>query len=177
MAKPGRKSAWIEKIEPRLFEIAGWCRDGYSDQQMSKALNIHVDTFYRYKKLKPEMSEALKVNKAIADLTIENSLFKRAQGYTFNEITIEKQEDAEGNITRTHRKQVKKEVAPDTKAIERWLMNRKPDVWRETKHIELTGKDGGPVKSEKKTIMTTQEIEDELKKRGLPVPEIGGEDL
>ena len=43
--------------------------------------------------------------------------------------------------------------------------------------VELTGKDGGPVKSENKTIMTTQEIEDELKKRGLPVPEIGGEDL
>jgi hypothetical protein len=32
-------------------------------------------------------------------------------------------------------------------------MNRKPDVWRETKHIELTGKDGGPVKS---TVITKE---------------------
>ncbi len=140
--KRGRKSAWDTKIEPRLLEIAAWCRDGHTDKEICKALQIAISTFSRYKLAKKELKEALKVNKAIADITVENSLFKRANGYEFEEITKEIKTDIEGHVISRQVKQVQKQVAPDTKAIERWLMNRMPDKWRDLKSIEITGKDG-----------------------------------
>ena len=42
---------------------------------------------------------------------------------------------------------------------------------------ELYGKDGGPIETTTKKIMTTQEIEDEMKKRGVPIPDTGGENI
>ena len=171
----GRKESWTPKIQPRLLEIAAWCRDGHTEKSICQALGISAETFNKYKRLKPELLDALKVNKEIADITVENSLYKRAIGYEYEETTQEIQKDKDGNITKRNLKKIKKEVSPDTKAIERWLMNRKPETWRIVKAVEISGPDRGPVQNVIKTIMTTQEIEDELKDRGIPIPDTGGE--
>lgn len=175
--KRGRKSSWDTKINHRLLEIAAWARDGHTEKEICKVLRISIPTFIKFKKEKISLFEALKVNKEIADITVENSLFKRANGYEFEEVTQEVQTDAEGNITRKHVKKVKKEVAPDTKAIERWLMNRKPETWRAINNVIVSGPGGGAIPFDVKKIMTTQAIEDELKKRGIPVPDTGGENI
>ena len=40
---------------------------------------------------------------------------------------------------------IRKIYPPDTTAAIFWLKNRRPEQWRETKAVELTGAQGGPV--------------------------------
>jgi len=127
--KPGRKNAYKTKIEPRLFEIAGWARDGHTDKEMCAALGVGLSTFYRYKAEKQELQDALKETKAIADLAVENSLYKRAIGYEYEETVQEVKTDATGKIKEKHIKKTTKTVLPDTTAQIFWLKNRKRDVW------------------------------------------------
>ena len=129
--KVGRKSAWDTRIKHRLLEIAAWCRDGLTEIEISKALGISAPTLWKYKSEKKELLSALKANKAIADITIENSLYKRAVGYDHIETTEEVKKDRDGKIIFTLTKTVEKHIPADTRAAIRWLMNRKPDVWRE----------------------------------------------
>lgn len=167
--KTGRKAAWETHIQPRLEEIKGWARDGYTDQQMADALDIHVATFYRYKAAKSELYDALKVNKQIADLTVENSLFTRANGCEVTEI-IEDTEyivDSQGKAKptgRVKRRKIVKQLPPDTTAQIFLLKNRVPEKFRDTKNLELTGKGGGPIETVKMSKRQHAKIREQMLK-------------
>lgn len=129
--KRGRKSYWEVRIQPRLPEIAAWCRDGYTDKQICEAIGISVVTFCKYKLIETELVKVLKVNKQIADLTVENSLYKRAIGFSYEEITDETKTNKAGEVISKHTKKIKKIVIPDTTAQIFWLKNRKQKEWRD----------------------------------------------
>jgi hypothetical protein len=120
----GRKGYWETRIEPRLEQIAFWCRKGHTDKQICEALSISEATFCKYKLEKIELVKVLKVNKEIADLTVENSLYKRANGYEYDEETKVIKKDKDGQDIVTKRTIVKKQVLPDTTAQIFWLKNR-----------------------------------------------------
>jgi len=122
--KRGRKSAWDTKIEPKLNLIKHWCRKGYTDLQMCDALGISTACFFKYKAIKKELVDAIRVNKEIADLTVENSLFVRANGYEYEETTTEYEFDADGNKKEVKSKTVKKQKSPNVTAQIYWLNNR-----------------------------------------------------
>lgn len=132
--KRGRKSAYETKIKPRLEEIKAWCRDGYIEKQICEYLGISETTFNKYKKEYPKLLESLKINKEVADLTVENSLMKRANGYEYEEKRI-----TETNGIRTM-SVIKKTVLPDVTAQIFWLKNRKPEQWRDKQEIDHTSK-------------------------------------
>lgn len=164
--KRGRKNAYITKIEPRLLEIAAWCRDGLTDKQMCELLDVSHETFYKHKREQPEFSDALKVNKSIADINVENSLYKRATGFTYEEVTTEEKEDAvSGLTTEIKTKKVTKLVVPDTTAQIFWMKNRMPDKWRDKQETEISGNIG----------VANVDPEKYLKEKGIPLP--GAEDL
>jgi len=158
--KKGRKSAWIEKIQPRLLEIAAWTRDGYTEKQMCEALGIHTKTLGVYKKSKSILYKALKENKAIADLTVENSLYKRAIGYTYLEKIEKIRTNAIGDIVFKDVNRTQKHIQPDTTAQIFWLKNREQEKWRDRREIynknetptplkiEIIGEDGKDTKIE-----------------------------
>lgn len=153
--KAGRKSYWDTVIKPRLMEIAGWARDGLTDKQIGEILGVSHETFCKYKRLKPEFVEALRVNKTIADLNVENSLYQRANGYTVTEVVEEvygvptgkKDKDGKPIIKyeKAHRRTVKKEIPPDTTAQIFWLKNRQPDKWRDRRVTEVSGINEEPI--------------------------------
>jgi hypothetical protein len=95
-----------------------------------------------YKRDHLEFLEALKRGKEVVDITVENALYKKAIGYTYEEVTREPIKDPEtGEYRLEVTKIVKKEVQPDTTAQIFWLKNRKPAEWRD-KHeqeVEITG--------------------------------------
>jgi glutaredoxin len=134
-------SKWPE-VKEKLIQVEAWCRDGLIDEQIAHNLGISIDTFYKYKKEHTEFSESLKKGKEVIDIQVENSLLKRAMGYTYEEVTKESIMDGEtGKYTLKVTKVVKKEVQPDTTAQIFWLKNRKPAEWRD-KHeqeVEITG--------------------------------------
>ena len=128
------KSKYETDVKPRLVEIEAWKRDGLTDEQICKNLGISVDTFYRYKAKYSEFSEAIKKGKEVADIEVENALFKRAIGYTYKEVTKEVK-DIDGKKS-TFIKEVTKVVHGDVAAQIFWLKNRKSNNWKDKRENE-----------------------------------------
>lgn len=132
------KCKYEEYVQPRLLEIAAWCRDGATDQEIWEMLGISKDTFYTYKNKYPDFSDALKENKAIADIKVENALNKNANGYDYKEEVVVMQKEIFYNEQGKKQKEVVypvtveliKHKEAETKAQQFWLQNRKPDKWR-----------------------------------------------
>lgn len=125
MAK-GKYQEWLEP--DGLLKLEAWARDGLTDEQIAANMGIATGTLYTYKNKYHEINEALKRGKEIIDFQVENALLKRALGYRYDEVTYEYGEET---------KRVTKEVQPDTTAQIFWLKNRKPDVWRDRKDIDM----------------------------------------
>lgn len=123
---------WL--TEEGLLKIEGWARDGLTDEDIADNIGIKRQTLYDWKKKYSVFSDALKQSKEVADIKVENALFKSAIGYWVDEERI----DSEGNVYT-----VRRFVPPNTTAQIFWLKNRKPNEWRDKKQTELTGANGG----------------------------------
>lgn len=128
------KSKYETDVKPRLVEIEAWKRDGLTDEQICKNLGIVKDTFYKYKEKYTDFSDALKKGKEVADIEVENALFKRAIGYTYKEVTKEVK-DIDGKKS-TFIKEVTKVVPGDIAAQIFWLKNRKSNNWKDKRENE-----------------------------------------
>lgn len=136
----GRKGKYHSHVEPKLLLIEAWARDGFTNEQIAEKLGVAASTFFDYKNKYPELSEALKKGQEVADVEVENALFKRAIGYKYDEVTKESDKviDPETGQIKTvmvETKRVTKEVQPDVTAQIFWLKNRRPDVWRDKKDV------------------------------------------
>ncbi|MEF2243977.1 transposase [Paenibacillus sp. IITD108] len=129
--KGERKTKYHTHVEPKLLLIEAWARDGTIDEDIAKKLGVAYSTFKLYKDQYSALSDALKKGKEVADIEVENALFRRALGYRYDEVTYE-----DGEETR----RVTKEVQPDVTAQIFWLKNRKPVEWRDKQEIEHSGK-------------------------------------
>lgn len=134
MARPSKfKEEFIGQAEKL-------CKLGATDIELADFFEVEVRTLYRWKSENEKFCQALKAGKAESDDRVERSLFARANGYEHDEVDIRV---VGGEIVQTP---IRKYYPPDTTAAIFWLKNRKPGEWRETKAVELTGADGGPVK-------------------------------
>lgn len=115
-----------------LILIKGWAKSGLTDKDIAKNMNIAYSTFRVWKDKHLALSAALKESKEIADFKVENSLYKRANGYEYTETTKEARLNPNtGKYELIVTKEVVKQVIPDTTAQIFWLKNRQPDKWRE----------------------------------------------
>ena len=121
------KSKYETDVKPRLIEIEAWKRDGLTNEQIMKNLGIGRDSFYRYKDKYSEFSDALKKGKEVADIEVENALFKRA---------IEEVKEIDGKKS-TYIKEVVKEMPGDVGAQIFWLKNRKSSKWKDKQDIDI----------------------------------------
>lgn len=115
------------------------CKLGATDMELADFFEVDVRTLQRWKSESEEFCHSIKVAKEVADDRVERSLFARANGYEHDEVDIRVVANA---IVQTP---IRKYYPPDTTAAIFWLKNRKPKEWRETKAVELTGANGGPV--------------------------------
>ena len=129
MAK-GKYQEWLEP--DGLLKLEGWARDGLTDEQIAKNMGIALSTLKLWKNGHPAILAALKRGKEVIDIEVENALYKRAIGYTYEEVKEEEMPD--GRIRRTV---TTKEVAGDTTAQIFWLKNRKPAEWRDKQNVEI----------------------------------------
>jgi hypothetical protein len=113
---------------------------GATDPQVADFFEVSISTVSLWKVEHAEFSEALKLGKVQADQRVEEKLYSRAMGFEHDEVDIRV---VNGELVQTP---IRKFYPPDTTACIFWLKNRQPDSWRETKAIELTGKNGGPVR-------------------------------
>lgn len=123
MAARGKYQQWL--TEEGLLLLEAWARDGLTDEDIAHNCDIHVATLYEWKKKHSEIAEALKKGKEVADIIVENALYKRAVGFHAVDQRTEESEDGYKKVTTI------REVAPDTTAAIFWLKNRKPNYWRD----------------------------------------------
>lgn len=116
---------------------------GATDREAADFFEVAESTLYLWKHTHPEFSEALKVGKDAADARVEQSLYRRALGYTHDAEKIAV--NAQGEITKVP---FTEHYPPDTTAAIFWLKNRKRDEWRDIKASEVSGPNGGPIQTE-----------------------------
>nr|DAU67678.1 MAG TPA: terminase small subunit [Caudoviricetes sp.] len=128
MAK-SKAEYWL--TDDGLTLLKGWARDGLTDEQIAHNMEISVATLYNYKNKYLDIFEALKKEKEIVDYEVENSLLKRALGYTK---TLKKQKVTKDGCVVDIKEEI--HIPPDTTAMIYWLNNRKPKEWRNKQEIK-----------------------------------------
>ncbi len=133
MAK-AKSEKWL--TDEGLTMIEEWAVSGLTDSEISNNMGIACSTLYEWEKKYPEISDALKRGKAVADFEVEDALFKRAIGYK----SVETKEVIENGKT-VSKTVTEKEVAPNVTAQIFWLKNRRPNEWRDNPPNEIDMED------------------------------------
>jgi hypothetical protein len=127
-AKMGRPSSF----RPEFVKMARHlCKLGATDADLADAFEVSIPTIDTWKAKHPDFLGSLKAGKAEADGRVEQSLYQRAVGYSFNSEKIYCNKD--GEVTRVP---IVEHVPPDVTAQIFWLKNRKPSEWRDVQNIE-----------------------------------------
>lgn len=103
---------------------------GATDREAAEFFKVNEATIHRWKHTQPEFCESLKVGKETADARVEQSLYRRALGYSHDAVKIS---TVEGEIVETP---YVEHYPPDTTAAIFWLKNRKPADWRDKTVVE-----------------------------------------
>jgi hypothetical protein len=155
------KGKYETHVKPKLLLIEAWCRDGLTDEQIYKNLDISHESFYKYKKEHVEFTDTLKRGKEVIDVMVENALLKSALGYEYEEEAM----------TRDGPERLRKVAHPNTTALIFWLKNRKPKEWRDKheieSHSEVVNKHEYHIEQNIKSDPETAELLKQLYKRSI----------
>lgn len=140
MAK-GKYEYWL--TAEGLLQLGAWARNGLTDEQIAKKMGISATTYYRWQNEHREIWEALKNNKEIVDIQVENALLAKALGISK---TVKKPfkvkevlyDNGKRISEKEHMEYADEEVyiPPDTTAQIFWLKNRKPGEWRDKRTVD-----------------------------------------
>lgn len=120
------------KYSPEIVDkIIKYLKQGTSITTTCDLVKISVETFYDWKKNKPEFSERVKAATAIPDQKVENAFFKSALGFKYKEKTVDNERKTVRITTKT--------VPPNGSNALNWLKNRKPTEWRDKQEIDHSG--------------------------------------
>lgn len=130
----GRPSEYLPSEHPRLGRAL--CLLGATDDEVARALDVGVRTIARWKKKHEEFRQALKEGKNHADAAIAQSLYHRARGFSHPAVHITANAKTGEHVTVPYTKH----YPPSEVACIFWLKNRRPDLWRDKRDHEVTGK-------------------------------------
>lgn len=129
----GRPTSYRDEFVDQAEKL---CKLGATDVELADFFEVAVSTLYLWKIEHPEFSEALKRGKLIADAEVADKLFKRATGYSHDDVDIRV---VDGMIVETP---LIKHYPPDTIAAIFWLKNRQRDKWRDKVESDVRYPDG-----------------------------------
>lgn len=135
----GKTPTWIELDMPSKLEaIAGWCKQGYTDDEMAKMLGIGRATWYRWCKEYPEFKKMLVKNKHIANGEVLNSIFRQSTGYY---VSVTEPVKLRDDMGAEHVEMVTydKYIPPNSTTSIFLLKNRMPRDYRDKQETEITG--------------------------------------
>lgn len=137
-----RYKDWI--TEEGLLQLEAWARAGFTKTQIAKNCGVDKRTLNRWENKFEEVRLALKRGLEVADIVVENALYKKATGYYYTDETVFKLRKVKydgstgkkhDEVERIEKVELKKYLPPDTQAQIFWLKNRKPNEWRDRKDI------------------------------------------
>jgi hypothetical protein len=135
---------------------------GAVDVEIAEALQVSLKLLDLWARQHKEFLRALKPPKEVANRRTEQSLYKRANGYSYDseelfqvpyEEEIPQGTNPDGSTKppiivrskRIVREPVVKHVPPDPTSLIFWLKNRKRDQWRDYKAVEHSTATGKPL--------------------------------
>lgn len=110
------------------------CELGATDREVADFFGVTEKTLNNWKADFPEFFQSLKTGKEAADNRVEQSLYRRALGYSHDAVHVS---NYQGAVTLTP---IVEHYPPDTVAAIFWLKNRRPEQWRDIKAVEHSGK-------------------------------------
>jgi len=120
------------KYRPEFVEQAAkLCKLGATDKELADFFEVSESTLNLWKAEHPEFSESLKRGKQHSDDRVEQSLYRRAIGYTHDAVKI----ISAGN--QVQEVPYVEHYAPDTTACIFWLKNRRPELWRDKTEADV----------------------------------------
>lgn len=125
--------------KPEFAELARkFCCLGATDADLAKFFEVNVDTIHEWKKVHSGFSDSIKAGKEQADSEVASKLFHRATGYEHPEDDIRTVSMGDGAGSEIVITPTVKRYPPDTTAAIFWLKNRRPDLWRDKVHQEIS---------------------------------------
>ena len=109
-----------------------FCLLGATNERLAELLEVGVTTIDRWLAQHAEFRGAVKRGREQADARVGESLFERACGYSHAEDKIFLYEGQPVIVPTT------KHYAPDPVAAIFWLKNRRPDLWKDRKAVEVS---------------------------------------
>lgn len=120
--KAGRPSMYRVAFNAQAEKL---CRLGATDRDIADFFGVSETTLNNWKLKHPALLESLKRGKDEVDALVEQSLFRRATGYTH---PATKFFQAGGGILQ---QDYVEHYPPDATSMIFWLKNRQPDRWRD----------------------------------------------
>ena len=134
--KPGRTPIYSPEVCVHLEQLAS---QGLNNNEIADAMGISRNTFYRWLNEYREFSHSLKKYRGIADIEVENALFKSAVGSEFTEVKKERKWNrATGQYEFVLTEEVTKMVVPSTAAQIFYLKNRMPQRYKDKVETEIS---------------------------------------
>lgn len=118
-----------------VSKVQALCEDGATDEEIAQSFGVSTRTIYRWKLQHKDFCQAIAVGKEIANTRVERTLYQKAVGYTYVEqqaIKVKTGKDTE----EVKVIDVERYAQPEIQAVQFWLKNRKPQVWRDVQQIE-----------------------------------------
>lgn len=133
----GRPSKYKSEFTGQVYKLALL---GAKDVELAAFFGVNQDTIVQWTKTIAEFSESRKKGKEHADQRVAKNLFKRANGFHFDEVTTEQITLKDGTEVKpaTLTKTVRKLIIPDVTAQIFWLKNRQSDKWRDRQELGVT---------------------------------------
>lgn len=133
-----------------LTLLSGWAREGLTEEQIAKNMNISRSTLNDWKKKYSDISDTIKKNKEIIDYEVENALYKKTQGYNAKVLKNVKLKRVEYNDDGYKVKEYEEivevydevHIPADTTAQIIWLKNRQPSKWRDKPKEQVSDDEG-----------------------------------
>lgn len=139
----GRPTKYKPEYAEQAYKL---CLLGHTNEELATFFEVAPSTIDEWIAKNNEFSGAVKKGKVIADGEAAEGLYKRAVGFTYDEVTFEKIDgkvnlelSTAGDIKTEdayRKKVVTKMIAPDPGAALNWLKNRQPQKWREKIEVE-----------------------------------------
>lgn len=126
--QPGQPTKYKKEYDEQARKL---CLLGATDASLADFFNVTETTINNWKNANESFFESIKQGKMIADATVAESLFKRANGYSHPEEKVFNGNDGITTYNTT------KHYAPDPTAMIFWLKNRQPAMWREKQEVKV----------------------------------------
>lgn len=130
--KAGRKTLYTADMDEAARMHAA---TGKTDEGIAHELGVSITTLRNWRESHPELHIAIQGGRDHWSTTaVEDSLIKRALGYEYKEVAVQKVKGKPVCTTVT-----KRHMPPDSRAAQFVLTNRAPERWRQRQEVEHKG--------------------------------------